>query len=174
MRSASAILIFIAVSSLGMAEMPEPLIQQAPIAETEPAMLPRPILIHIVRNSGQIFSGTVLQVEHHNSNSSSTLATTTVRFRVDEAIRGVQKGQVLNIKEWAGLWQAGRERYRPGERVLLFLYPLSKLGLTSPVGRSGRFAVDRTGYVVIKHHPRGVSMREMRRMVRAIRQREAE
>jgi hypothetical protein len=36
----------------------------------------------------------------------------------------------------------------PGERVVLFLYPASKLGLTSCVGGAlGRFAVDRSGWV---------------------------
>src|SRR5215469_13463488 len=36
------------------------------------------------------------------------------------------------------------ERYRTGERVFLFLYPASKLGLTSPVaGATGRWAVRR-------------------------------
>ena len=41
-----------------------------------------------------------------------------------------------------------RPRYRIGERVVLFLYPLSLLGLTSPVadGR-GRFLVTPAGRV---------------------------
>jgi hypothetical protein len=35
---------------------------------------------------------------------------------------------------------------RKGERVLLFLYPLSRLGLTSPVGGSlGQVALDASG-----------------------------
>jgi len=58
-----------------------------------------------------------------------------VTFRIDEAIRGVKKGQSIQISEWGGLWQAG-ERYQAGEHVLLFLYPQSKLGLTSPVAGS--------------------------------------
>jgi hypothetical protein len=120
-------------------------------------------------NSGRIFSGTVLKVEHRNSDSSSSLAITKIVFRVDEAIRNVHRGQTVEINEWAGLWQSG-ERYHPGERVLLFLYPPSRLGLTSPVGnRAGRFAVDRTGRVIVKspiaEAPRLV---EMRRLIAAI------
>jgi len=51
------------------------------------------------------------------------------------------------IREWVGLWEQG-ERYRLGERVLLFLYRPSQLGLTSPVaGPLGRFTVDRNGKI---------------------------
>jgi hypothetical protein len=94
-------------------------------------------------------------------------------FRVDEAIRNVRRGQTVEINEWAGLWQSG-ERYRPGERVLLFLYPPSRLGLTSPVGnRAGRFAVNRAGLITVKA-PIGKSPRtiEIRRVIAAIRQAE--
>ena len=48
-----------------------------------------------------------------------------------------------------GLWSSG-QRYRVGERVLLFLYPPSKLGLTSAVGAEiGRFNVDPLGRVLL-------------------------
>jgi hypothetical protein len=136
-----------------------------------------PILVsrRLLRDSGKIFSGTVLQVEHRNSDSSSALATTKIVFRVDEAIRNVRRGQTLEINEWAGLWQSG-ERYHPGERVLLFLYPPSRLGLTSPVGnRAGRFAVNRAGSVTVKT-PIGKPPRtiEVRRVLASIRQAEQE
>jgi hypothetical protein len=129
----------------------------------------------LLRDSAQIFSGIVLKVEHRNSDSSSAVATTSIHFRVDQAIRNVRRGQVIVVKEWGGLWQSG-ERYHPGEHVLLFLYPPSKLGLTSPVGhRSGRFPVNRAGHVLLKS---GVSSPAqpiaMRRVVTAIRQAEKE
>jgi hypothetical protein len=48
-----------------------------------------------------------------------------------------------------GLWESG-ERYQNGEHVLLFLYPPSKIGLTSPVGgKLGRFQMDNTGHVLL-------------------------
>ena len=95
--------------------------------------------------SGMIFSGVVTHIQH----SESTTGTTQVTFRVENAIRGARRGQTIRIREWGGLWNAG-ERYVKGERVLLFLYPKSKLGLTSPVGgRSGRYAVDSAGRVLI-------------------------
>lgn len=142
-------------------------------ATSGPALL-QAIVHPVLRASGQIFSGTVLQMEHRNSDSSSSLATTTIFFRVDEAIRNVTRGQVVKVHEWAGLWQSG-ERYHRGERVLLFLYPPSKLGLTSPVGGTGRFPLDRSGGVIFKG-PTGnpVQPIEMRRVVAAIRQAEKE
>ena len=64
-------------------------------------------------------------------------------------MRGTRAGEILSIREWAGLWNSG-DRYRPGERFLLFLYSPSRLGLTSPVGgQSGRFAVDSGGSVIL-------------------------
>jgi hypothetical protein len=72
-----------------------------------------------------------------------------ITFRVEHGIRGVHRGQTLTIREWAGLWESG-ERYRPGEPVLLFLYPPSKLGLTSTVGgASGHFAIDGNGQIAL-------------------------
>jgi hypothetical protein len=64
-------------------------------------------------------------------------------------MRGTAAGQNLTIHEWAGLWNHG-ERYRVGERVLLFLYSPSKLGLTSPVGGAvGKFKVKSDGQVLM-------------------------
>ena len=134
-----------------------------------------PVSSQLLRDSGRIFSGTVLRVEHQNFGASSALATTRIIFRVIEAVRNVRRGQTVEIREWAGLWQSG-EHYHPGERVLLFLYPPSRLGLTSPVGnRAGRFPVSRTGLVTLKA-PNGKASRtiEIRRIVAAIRQAEKE
>ena len=103
------------------------------------------------RNSGYVFDGTVLSVERLAEIGPDSVPTVQITFRVERAIRGTRKGQVLAIREWAGLWNSG-ERYRTGERLLLFLYSPSKLGLTSPVGGPlGRFAVDSRGNVVLEN-----------------------
>ena len=104
----------------------------------------------LTQNSGYIFDGTVLSVQAV-PNDDHDLATVQITFRVEQAIRGTRAGQILTIREWAGLWNSG-ERYHPGERLLLFLYSPSSLGLTSPVGGpSGRFAVDSGGNAVIEN-----------------------
>ena len=104
----------------------------------------------LTQNSGYIFDGTVLSVQAV-PNDDHDLATVQITFRVEQAIRGTRAGQILTIREWAGLWNSG-ERYHPGERLLLFLYSPSSLGLTSPVGGpAGRFAVDSGGNAVIEN-----------------------
>src|SRR5437867_8222030 len=117
------------------------------------------------RNSGYIFSGTVLKIQRTTAGENA-IAFTQVSFRVDQAIRGVRAGEILTIREWSGLWNSG-ERYRPGERVLLFLYPASKLGFTSPVGGPlAQFVVDHDGKIHIQrpaahtyfHHPRTIAV----------------
>jgi len=103
----------------------------------------------LMRNSGYIFAGTVVRVER-TAAAKNRVAAIQVTFHVEKALRGVHTGQMLVIREWPGLWQAG-ERYRPGERVMLFLYPPSKLGLTSPVGAAmGRFQVDQDGRIPVE------------------------
>lgn len=119
---------------------------QEPLAVHSP--LPVSSLRRLIRSSGYIFDGTVLSVEREAESDSGSLGAVQITFRVEQAIRGVRTGQVLNIREWAGLWNSG-ERYRSGERLLLFLYTPSKLGLTSPVGGPlGRFAVDSSGNAI--------------------------
>lgn len=98
--------------------------------------------------AGIIFSGTVVEISPASSRD-RVPQVIAVRFHVENAIRGSQPGQELQILQWIGAWNAG-QRYRVGERVLVFFYPASKLGLTSAVaGALGRFAVDEWGRVVL-------------------------
>ena len=100
-----------------------------------------PRLIQLTKKAGYMFSGTVLSVQRMGDDKDLERGTVAVTFHVDRGIRGIKTGQTLTIREWAGLWNS-RERYRPGEQVFLFLYPPSRLGLTSPVsGELGRFAI---------------------------------
>jgi len=106
------------------------------------------------RRAGMIFAGTVL--------GSTPPATTIDRavpasipavqlsFRVDRAIAGVARGQVLTIHEWAGASSMQRPMNK-GQHILIFLYPPSRLGLTSPVGGSlGQIALDANGKNVVE------------------------
>lgn len=157
-----------------------PVLATLPDAEPDPLLLPRrlplplpvggpwraplvPVTVglpQIVRPAGIIFSGHVTSIRRADSfveradghaalPSGQSAAATLVTFQVEHGLRGATTGQSLTIREWAGLWTA-RERYRVGERVLLFLYPPSKFGLTSPVsGLMGRFAIDPQGGIVM-------------------------
>ena len=99
----------------------------------------------IARASGMVFSGTVLGITAAPAGTDRAIPTVEVKFRVDQAIAGVKSGQVLTIREWAGAWSSHRAM-RTGQRILLFLYPPSRLGLTSPVGGPmGQVALDSSG-----------------------------
>jgi hypothetical protein len=116
-----------------------------PLHPFEPA---RPVgFPTLARAAGIIFSGTVAQIEPRPGNSAQPVATIAITFHVENAIRGATPGQDLTILQWIGAWSGG-QRYRVGERVFLFLYPPSRLGLTSTVGGPmGRFGFDRWGWI---------------------------
>jgi hypothetical protein len=96
-----------------------------------------------------IFSGTVIRIERRPAANGQSVDTVVITFQVENSIRGATPGHRLTISQWSGLWSSG-QRYRIGQRVLLFLYPRSKLGLTSVVaGPMGRFDVDQWGYVLL-------------------------
>ncbi|MFZ0732881.1 MAG: hypothetical protein WAM79_11200 [Candidatus Sulfotelmatobacter sp.] len=102
----------------------------------------------MIRAAGLIFSGTVTGIERQPTTAAQSVGTVKVTFRVDNAVRGVTPGNTLTISQWIGLWSTG-QRYRLGEHIFLFLYPLSKLGLTSSVaGSLGRFPVDSWGRIL--------------------------
>ena len=105
-------------------------------------------LEQLARHAGFIFRGRVLSVERGRP-ARGAVTTVQVTFEVLEGIRGVRSGERLTIQEWAGLWAAGRPRYRVGQELLLFLYPRSRLGLTSPVGGElGILPIDAQGKVL--------------------------
>jgi len=103
----------------------------------------------LARAAGTIFSGTVTAIARHPANAGQSVETVAITFHIEQAIRGAVPSEDLTISQWIGLWSSG-QRYRVGERVLLFLYPPSKLGLTSCVGGGmGRFAIDPWGRVLL-------------------------
>ena len=120
------------------------------ITSRDSAKDPRPIdFREFVHAAGFIFSGTVASIHRNPASVGQSVETVAITFRVENAIRGATPGQDLTIFQWIGLWSSG-QRYRIGERVLLFLYPRSRLGLTSWVaGPMGHFAIDTRGNVLI-------------------------
>jgi len=103
----------------------------------------------IARAAGTIFSGTVTAIERRPATRGQAVETVAITFHIENAIRGATSGENLIISQWIGVWSAG-QRYRVGERALLFLYPPSKLRLTSCVGGTiGRFEIDRWGRVLL-------------------------
>jgi hypothetical protein len=106
------------------------------------------------RRAGMIFAGTVLTTATETVRTETAATDRAVAaaipvlqlsFRVDQAIAGVEPGQIFTLHEWAGAWSMQRPM-RTGQHILIFLYPLSRLGLTSPVGGAlGQVALDPSG-----------------------------
>ena len=120
------------------------LVVAATLAQTNPSRNSEHIR-NLSRAAGFIFRGTVLSVVHVAPTHANQLESVQICFRIDENLRGTKSGAPLCIREWAGLWTS-RDRYRVGEQLALFLYPPSRLGLTSPVsGEEGRFAMNASG-----------------------------
>src|SRR5713226_10101329 len=116
------------------------------------------------RRAGMIFAGTVLSTAAQTPAIDRAAPAPTpaiqipaiqtpaveLTFRVDRAIVGVEQGQTLTIHEWAGAWSMHRPM-SSGQHILIFLYPPSRLGFTSPVGGSlGQVALDPSGKIVSK------------------------
>ena len=97
------------------------------------------------QHAGMVFTGTVLAAGPQAVGTDRGVPAIEVNFRVDRPIAGVERGQILTIREWTGA--ASRHRaMRSGEHILLFLYPVSRLGLTSPVGGPlGQITLDGSG-----------------------------
>jgi hypothetical protein len=107
-----------------------------------------PTFSQLARTAGTIFAGTVSRIEPGPASSGSAVPTVAITFHVEHPLRGAVAGGSLTILEWLGLWSSG-QRYAVGEHVLLFLYPTSKLGLTSAVGGSlGQFQLDSAGGIL--------------------------
>ena len=105
----------------------------------------------LTQRAGIIFAGRVLKVEFPREASLEQVdgnnSFVQVTFQVDDGIRGAQLGDVITIREWAGIWSGNgnasvANRYRVGEKVLIFYHRPNASGITSPVGgANGRFSI---------------------------------
>lgn len=108
-----------------------------------------PDLQLLTKRAGYVFQGVVTGIAFNSAKSPDAAGTISITFRVTQGLRGVRDGETFTIHEWAGLWNTV-ERYKPGEHVVLFLYPQSRLGLTSPVGGPlGKFHSDKNGNIIV-------------------------
>ncbi len=120
----------------------------AQVSPPAPVRVP-PDLKLVTRQAGIIFVGRVVSIEPLRTPPSSQVNGVQIAVQVEQGIRGARTGDLTSFREWAGLWSGGA-RYRVGQRLVLFLYPPSSLGFTSPVGgTAGRFTVDRNDAVVL-------------------------
>jgi hypothetical protein len=113
------------------------------LAQIQPVSLPS-----MVAASGVIFSGKITKVWSERDASTGFLVTYST-VTVAERLRGVNSSQ-FTFKQYGGrhdglnVFVADMSYFSVGEEVVAFLYPVSALGLTSPVGTTeGKFLIQR-------------------------------
>ena len=99
----------------------------------------------LIQQSGMIFAGKVIDVETGMKDDRMNLYMTYYTFQILDPIFGVE-GDTVRVKQYGGeadgkkLYPAGVPRFELGEEVVVMLYPASKIGMTSAVGKDqGKF-----------------------------------
>ena len=130
-------------------------------------------LFEMVRAADRIFWGRCLQAEP-GRDSSTGLPVTAYTFEVLRGIKGAGTAESIRFRQLTGGTAGairGLPEYSLGQEVLLFLYPDSKLGLTSPVGlaqgmfrvgkggRGGRNVLNRVGNANLLHRASSLQIR---------------
>jgi hypothetical protein len=110
----------------------------------------RPVnLAYLAQRADVIVQGQITRVQHQPLPGYPNIPTVEVTLSVDRSLRGLP-GKTYTFREvYLGLRSAeGKQAYRTGQRLLLFLPSPSQYGLSSPIGiGQGRFhiASDSTG-----------------------------
>ena len=114
-------------------------------------------LAEMTSTAGRIVHGKVVEIREGQHPKNEQMAVTFVKVEVTEMLKGVPMREVTFMQFGSSHQQyiAHLPKYSVGEEVVLFLYPESKLGLTSPVGEGhGKFVVRddvRTGRRVLRN-----------------------
>ncbi len=99
----------------------------------------------LVESAGTILAGRVLEVREEPHPQYPYLTVTRVTLAVERSFKGKSKGRSFTFFQIGGsktFRPFHLPDYREGEEVVLFLYPESRYGLTSPVaGAAGKFRV---------------------------------
>ena len=98
-------------------------------ALTQAAAAPRTVeeaLQSMFAAADVVFTGEVVAVEHDED-------VVTVRFAVEDGVRGVSTSAGYTLREWSGLWSDNPSRYTVGQHLLMLLHAPSVAGFASPV-----------------------------------------
>ncbi len=103
-------------------------------------------LEEIISASNRIFVGICTNVEEIEDDPESKLPVFKYTFKITESIKGLKGKEEITFKQWKPTVKSAG--YEVGEKYVLFLYPDSERGLTSPVGfLQGQFDVVRKGVI---------------------------
>lgn len=84
-------------------------------------------------SAGIVFLGEVIAIRPLPGTSGSS-GVVEIDFHIDQAIRNCTANSTYTLREWAGLWAGGDQRYRIGQHLLIFLHTPGPSGISSPVG----------------------------------------
>jgi len=86
-------------------------------------------LVQMAQHSGKIIHGKVISVREE-THKTLGISISVINLQTEECLKGDVAGQV-EFRQVNGM---GLPMYRQGEEIVIFLYPESRAGLTSPVG----------------------------------------
>lgn len=113
-----------------------------------------PNVAEMTAAAARVVHGRVTDVRAGQHPTQPSLAVLFVKLEVIESLKG-SPAREISFMQFAGGVFSHLPTYRVGEEVLLFLYPESRYGLTSPVGEgAGKFRVfddARTGRRVLRN-----------------------
>ena len=103
-------------------------------------------LEEITSASDRIFAGICTGAEEIEEDPESKLPVFKYTFKITEAIKGLNGKEEITFKQWKPTTNGAS--YEIGEKYVLFLYPNSERGLTSPVGfLQGQFEIQKKGFI---------------------------
>lgn len=121
-------------------EVEKPKIERHFVFETIPMNLKE-----IVDASGIIFTGNCTSSEDIENDVESKLPVIKYTFKITECIKG-ECNKEITFKQWQPTTKS--TNYEVGKKYVLFLYPKSERGLTSPVAlEQGSFEITKKGLI---------------------------
>ena len=101
-------------------------------------------LEELTNEADRIFAGLCTDIEEIENDPESGLSVVKYTFRITEQIKGLDDKDEITFKQWSKT--TSDFSYEVGTKYILFLYPDSELGLTTPVGfLQGQFNVNKKG-----------------------------
>ncbi len=101
-------------------------------------------LEEVTDSADRIFSGTCISIEEIIDDPISHLEVVKYTFSIEDGVKGVGSQDQISFKQWKPTTKSAG--FSINKKYIVFLYPDSTLGLTSPAGfQQGTFLVEKQG-----------------------------
>ncbi len=103
-------------------------------------------LEEITQSADRIFAGKCISITEIEDDPESKLPVIEYKFKIDESFKGLKGKDEITFKQWKPTTR--ESNYDVGKSYVLFLFPNSERGLTSPVGfLQGQFEIESSGFI---------------------------